>query len=86
MTRYVKLTIEVLLAVSFGLGAYDIWVGWTAGGDATISEILALGSQRWPTIPFAMGYLCGHLFAQMGPSPTMQAIKAVHRYAATFWG
>lgn len=65
MTKYQKITVCVLLAVSFGLGLFDIWVGTEGGGSATISWLLWGGAQKWPTIPFGMGYLMGHLFAQM---------------------
>lgn len=59
------ITIDVLLAVSAFLGVFDIWVGTKGGGSSTISWVLWRGAQRWPTIPFALGYLMGHLFAQM---------------------
>jgi len=65
MNRYVNLTIAVIVAVSFGLAAYDVWVDATAGGGATISWIIWTAAQRWPTIPFGFGYLMGHFFGQM---------------------
>ncbi len=60
-----RLTCGVLLAVAVLLGLYDLAVGLTAGGSATISWQVWTWSRRYPTIPFGAGYLCGHLFAQM---------------------
>jgi hypothetical protein len=61
----VNTTTLVILATALVLGIYDIFIGVKYGSEATISYDLWQGSCRWPTIPFAFGYLCGHLFAQM---------------------
>jgi hypothetical protein len=45
-----------------------VWIGWDlivatnkTSGD-TISEITLVLSQLTPVLPFAVGFLCGHLF------------------------
>jgi hypothetical protein len=83
---YSMLTVEVILAVALGLAFYDIWVGVEGGTDSTISWVIWCGSRRWPTIPFAAGYLCGHLFAQMTDSPAAIAVKATVRFVGRSTG
>lgn len=60
-----NLTTVVIMLAAFTLGAYDIYTGVRYGSETTISWDIWQASQRWPTIAFAAGYLCGHLFAQM---------------------
>jgi hypothetical protein len=65
VSPYAKYTVMLLLAVAFGLGIYDCWVGYVCGGSATISWILWTAAQKYPAIAFGFGFLMGHLFAQM---------------------
>jgi len=82
VNHYVALTIDILMAVVIGLSLYDIWVGRTGGADATISWVLWKGAQKWPTIPFAFGYLMGHLFARIiGPDPAVNVVVKM----GSFW-
>ena len=49
-------TIAVLCVV------YDLIIIYTYGPEASISHVLAKKSMQHPTILFAAGLLCGHLF------------------------
>jgi hypothetical protein len=60
-----NLTIGVIMACAVILIAYDFWVGFTYGGDYTESWIILQYSHSYPVIPFAFGFLMGHLFANM---------------------
>lgn len=57
--------IFVLIVLVVG-GLFDLWLGATRGGAATISWSLYTLSKRYPTVAFAAGYLCGHIFGSMG--------------------
>lgn len=56
-----KVTHLVLIAVSVGLIAADIyWASNSEDGD-TISEVILKYAQRYSVIPFLFGVLMGHL-------------------------
>jgi hypothetical protein len=65
--KYFKPTVVVLIVTAVALSLYDIWAAWHGGQAATISLVLTRISHSWPAIPFAVGFLCGHLFAQNRP-------------------
>jgi hypothetical protein len=62
-------TVAVIAAVTVLLIAWDFFVGLKYGSEATESWIVWTLAQRYPTLPFAAGYLCGHLFANLGSKP-----------------
>lgn len=41
---------------------YDTWASTQPNGRTSISELVTAWSFRWPALPFAVGFLCGHLF------------------------
>ena len=58
-TSYVIFTIVVLALF------YDV-VAYVQGGvGATISWVIWQTSKEYPALPFAFGFLCGHLFGGM---------------------
>lgn len=59
--NYFKPTL-IFIVVLFSVGtAYDIWaVSHTY--EWTISATLYHLAQQWPAIPFALGFLLGHVF------------------------
>jgi hypothetical protein len=57
-----KVTIILIYSAIIILGVYDIVAFLQGGSDATISAILLQESRKNPAIPFAFGFLMGHLF------------------------
>jgi hypothetical protein len=55
------MTIIVLLSVAIVLIIYDIIVVALFGRDETISWQMWLISQKYPVIPFALGFVMGHI-------------------------
>jgi hypothetical protein len=53
----------IILAVIAGLVGWDVWAMLHAGPSATISDVVLGTSRQYLAIPFAAGFLCGHLFA-----------------------
>lgn len=51
----------VSAAICFAV-LYDTWASTQLSGRTTISELITSWSMRWPAVPFAAGFLCGHLF------------------------
>jgi hypothetical protein len=54
---------EILLIV--GILIYAAWDIYAASNDTrgdTISEVIYNAAKRRPVIPFALGFLCGHVF------------------------
>jgi len=54
-------TIIVLLSVALLIG-YDVLVIAKAGVGASISDVIQTAALQHPVIPFATGFLLGHLF------------------------
>ena len=48
--------------VAVVLIVWDVYIMWKKGGDATISWGIYSLSQRYPTLPFAFGYMMAHFF------------------------
>ncbi len=44
------------------IAVYDTWATTVGRPHLTISDLIFLWSSRWPALPFAIGFLCGHLF------------------------
>lgn len=62
-----KVTRMVLL---FCIGAcviWDVFVAWNPIPDDTISEMTLQFAMDNPTVPFLVGYICGHLFWPQNP-------------------
>jgi len=57
-----KATIIIIILAIVILGGYDIIAYVRGGSEATISFILLQASRKNPVIPFAFGFLMGHLF------------------------
>ena len=54
-------TIIVLAIAATVLAAYDIWAASHAYEWTLSSNLLEL-AQKWPVIPFVLGFLAGHVF------------------------
>ena len=57
-----NLTITVLVSVAVLLLMYDIFVIARYGVKQSISYVVYSLSRQYPIIPFAFGFLMGHLF------------------------
>ena len=57
-----NITKIIILSAIVILGVYDIIALIGGGTEATISYIILAESRRNPAIPFAFGFLMGHLF------------------------
>lgn len=52
-----------IVAIIVLIGVYDLIAKFAFGYDATISSVLGVeASFETPTIPFAVGFIMGHLF------------------------
>lgn len=60
MTRF--WTIALLISSILSLIVWDIIVAVNTVPGDTISEIVLAFSERQPFLPFAVGFVCGHLF------------------------
>lgn len=64
MTTEQRILILFLSVVSMLIAAYDIWAVLYRGRMDTISAAIWQLSTQQPIIPFAAGFLAGHLFWQ----------------------
>lgn len=62
---YKKLTVYFILSVIVLIGVYDIYVIYTAGTEASISNTMIVWAYKYPSFPFLMGFVMGHLFWRM---------------------
>jgi hypothetical protein len=60
-------TAVVLGAAAVGLVGWDIYAIIAGGVDGTISRVVLKASFDNPVIPFAMGFVSGHLFWPQPP-------------------
>lgn len=56
------ITRRILVGTIFLLSAYDIAAYLYGGPGSTISEVILDAARQHPALPFAAGFLCGHLF------------------------
>ena len=57
-----RLTALILLAAVILLAGYDLFAVLQWDVDSTLSVVIWEASLKIPAIPFAAGFLCGHLF------------------------
>lgn len=57
-----RLTSIVIALVVASLIGYDVWTAIEHGGPSTISWTLWTLAKGYPVIPFAIGFVMGHLF------------------------
>jgi hypothetical protein len=60
-----NVTIIILVVTVFGLIGWDIYAMIYGGHETTISSVVVNSSYTFPAIPFAAGFLMGHLFWRM---------------------
>lgn len=77
LNGYEQLTMLVVIVAAFGLGIYDFWVGYKTKGWGTISWVLYSAALKRPAIPFAFGFLMGHIFGTMPDSGAKQPVTQV---------
>lgn len=61
----ITLTKGLIIVVIILLVIYDFIAFLTGGTEATISVVIIRWSREYPAIPFAVGFLMGHLFWQL---------------------
>jgi hypothetical protein len=74
MNKHQSVTWTILLVTATILIAFDfaiirIWP------DSTISQVLLTVAHQYPVVPFAFGFLMGHLFAPQTGADTWQNQK-----------
>ena len=61
-----KMMTGIFVAVSVFLWIfYDIYIIFSAGKDASISQVLIEYAYNYPSFPFLTGFICGHIFWKM---------------------
>ena len=63
--NYRQVTGWFVLALIVVIAIYDIWVMSVGGKEASISQVLIDYAYEYPSFPFAMGFVCGHIFWRM---------------------
>lgn len=54
---------EIVIAVTtVAVLAFDVYIIIKKGKEASISRVLYNQSRRHPVIPFALGFVAGHIF------------------------
>ena len=69
---YALITRIIILLIIAVVAGWDFFLFWNIhfnnmpqAQEATFSVILYESARRWPVIPFALGFLCGHVFWQI---------------------
>lgn len=58
-------TLFFIIAMVFVIGIFDIYIIFKKGKTASISAYLIRSARKFPSIPFLLGFLAGHLFWRM---------------------
>jgi uncharacterized membrane protein len=61
-----KITVIVILTAIVALIGWDIYAVANSESGDTISHVVLAASLKRPAIPFAVGFICGHLFWPQG--------------------
>jgi hypothetical protein len=72
-----KITITILIAVTALVVGWDIYAAINSATGDTVSELLGALATKHMTLPFAIGFISGHLF---WPRKT-NILNIKHRYA-----
>jgi hypothetical protein len=54
-----------MISLIFIIAVFDIWIIAKSGKSASISAYIIRLSHKYPSIPFLLGYLAGHLTWRM---------------------
>lgn len=60
-----NLTTAFIILVVAMIVIFDVYIIARKGGKESISAKIALAAYNYPSIPFAVGFVCGHFFWQM---------------------
>lgn len=52
----------IILVVTVGLIAYDIYAAANKKDGDTITQVILKWSTKYPVVPFVFGFLMGHFF------------------------
>lgn len=63
-----NLTLAFIGLVVFLIIAFDFWIIAKSGKKESISAHIIRLSHQYPSIPFLIGFVCGHLFWSMNTS------------------
>lgn len=54
-----------IFIILLSIGAFDVYLVYSGGTEATISSQIILWSYNYPAFTFLMGFAMGHLFWRM---------------------
>lgn len=67
-----KITMIFIGGLTALIAAFDIWVINQGGKEASISHVLIEWAYEYPSLPFLLGFVCGHLFWRMKTTDLMK--------------
>lgn len=73
--NYVKYTQFFILFLVAGIAIWDVWVIIQGGTEASISNQLIVYAYKYPAMPFAVGFVCGHLFWKMPDTKSLKEAR-----------
>lgn len=76
------MTLVFVLLIVFIIAVFDIYVILKKGKYHSISAFIIRSSRQYPSIPFLIGFVCGHLFWSMDTSDWKDQVieaKAIHK-------
>lgn len=60
-----SITLIFIALLVAAIAIFDVWVILKKGKQESISAYIIRYSHKYPSIPFLLGFLCGHLFLSM---------------------
>ena len=72
-----NITILFMIGLVAAIAVFDVWVIANKGKRESISAHLIRLSHKHPSIPFIIGFICGHLFWKMSDADVYQAVEGI---------
>lgn len=69
-----KTTFLVLMSSLILLILWDLYAVYVGGDEATISNLILVGTYRYPFVSFLAGFICGHLFWRANDTKDLQEV------------
>lgn len=64
-------TVIFIAVIVLAIAIFDFWVIAKKGKQESISAYIIRWSKQYPSIPFLLGFVCGHLFWSMSDKDWM---------------
>lgn len=74
-----NITVIFIFATILAIAAFDVAIILKKGKQESISAHIIRASKKYPSIPFLIGFVCGHLFWSMSDLDWQSVSDMIHK-------